>query len=223
MNLVHKIYCKYLISQVVTVWFDGMVGQMAVPTYDHHHAVQFYGDDQALFRTVSGFLGQGFVDRHPAILIATPEHAAAILEHLQDRMIDVKRARVIGDLIVLDARTTLASFMNADGPDTRRFEDSIGTLIARLIKDRPDRTLIRAYGEMVDLLWKDGRPEAAIRLEVLWNKLANQYGFALLCGYSMGNFFKQTRLFEEVCRQHTHVMPAEPATSKPLASGSRIH
>jgi hypothetical protein len=119
----------------------------------------------------------------------------------------------MGDLIVLDARATLAAFMDGDWPDPHRFESSVGKLI-RDVLDRRSQTQIRAYGEMVDVLWKDGYPEAAIRLEILWNQLANQCGFALLCGYSMGNFYKQTRLFEEVCAQHTHVMPAERPVAK---------
>ena len=41
------------------------------------------------------------------------------------------------------------------------------------------------------MLWKEGRTEGAIKLEMLWNKLATRYGFALLCGYSMGNFYKE--------------------------------
>jgi hypothetical protein len=59
---------------------------------------------------------------------------------------------------------------------------------------------------MVDGLWKDGNPDAAIRLEMLWNKLAQRFGFALLCGYSMGNFYKETKGFESVCREHTHII-----------------
>jgi MEDS: MEthanogen/methylotroph, DcmR Sensory domain len=184
---------------------------MSAPVHDHHHAVQFYGDDRHLFTTVAGFLGQGFVDAHPAIVIATPDHATAILECLQGRMIDVERAQSVGDLVVLDADETLALFMEGDHPSAARFEESVGELIREILSQRSDRTLIRAYGEMVDVLWKQGRPEAAVRLEMLWNKLANQHGFALLCGYSMGNFFEETALFEEVCRQHTHVMPPEPS------------
>ena len=69
--------------------------------------------------------------------------------------------------------------------------------------------IVRAYGEMVDVLWKQGREDAAIRLEILWNKLAHTYGFALLCGYSMGNFYKQAERFQEVCRQHTHVLSSD--------------
>ena len=74
------------------------------------------------------------------------------------------------------------------------FEETVGQLVAVLLKGHPDRTLIRAYGEMVDVLWKQGRIEATIRLEMLWNKLANRYGIALLCGYAVGNFDKRPRL-----------------------------
>jgi hypothetical protein len=177
--------------------------------FDHHHAVQFYGNDDNLCETVAGFLAQGFVDRHPAIIIATPAHTISILERLKARLIDTDRAQRTSDLIVMDAKQSLDRFMDGDMPDAHQFEETIGTLVADVLNHRSGRTMIRAYGEMVDVLWKDGKAEAAIRLEMLWNKLANQYGFALLCGYAMGNFFKQTPLFEEVCRQHTHVMPAE--------------
>jgi KaiC/GvpD/RAD55 family RecA-like ATPase len=176
------------------------------PIYDHHHAVQFYGDDDSLFTTVASFLTQGFVDGHPGIIIATQAHREAILDYLRDRLIDVDRAQRMRGLIVMDAQETLDLFMEGDCPDEERFERSVGRLIGAILEGRRDRILIRAYGEMVDVLWKQGRSQAAIRLEMLWNKLAQRYGFALLCGYSMGNFDKQTRGFEDICREHTHVI-----------------
>ena len=185
------------------------------PIYDHHHAVQFYGDDESLFTTVAGFLSQGFVDGHPAIIIATEDHRVAILDHLRGRLIDVDKAQQMGVLIVLDAHQTLDLFMVHGSPDQERFEASVGKLIAEVLDGREDRILIRAYGEMVDVLWKEGKPEAAIRLEMLWNKLAQRHGFALLCGYSMGNFYKETKGFEAICREHTHVVAplAEPTVA----------
>jgi hypothetical protein len=57
---------------------------------------------------------------------------------------------------------------------------------------------------MVDLLWKDGLEAAAIRLETLWNELANTHDFKLLCGYSMGNFYKGAAL-EEIKGYHSHL------------------
>jgi hypothetical protein len=181
------------------------------PVYDHHHAVQFYGDDASLFTTVAGFLSQGFVDGHPAIVIATEAHRIAILNHLRERLIDVDKAQQMGSLIVLDAQKTLDLFMEDGVPDRERFEGSVGKLIAEVLDGREDRVLIRAYGEMVDVLWKQGKSDAAIRLEMLWNRLAQRHGFALLCGYSMGNFYKETKGFEDICRQHTHVVNAPPA------------
>ena len=185
------------------------------PIHSRHHAVQFYENDSSLFATVAGFLSQGLVEGHPAILIATAEHTAAILDHLNGRMIDVAKARALGELTVLDAHQTLAMFMVDDKPDPVRFESSIGRVIGSLLQGRSERTLVRAYGEMVDVLWKDGREDAAIQLELLWNSLAGRYGFALLCGYAMGNFFKQTDRFEEVCSQHTHIIPGSELNALP--------
>jgi hypothetical protein len=185
------------------------------PIYDHHHAVQFYGDDASLFTTVAGFLSQGFVDGHPAIVIATRDHRSAILEHLRGRLIDVDQAQRVGSLIMLDAQETLDRFMDGNVPNPYRFEESVGKLIEQVLEGREDRVLIRAYGEMVDVLWKEGKSDAAIRLEVLWNKLAQRFGFALLCGYSIGNFYKEMKGFEAICREHTHVVAplAEPLSA----------
>ena len=75
----------------------------------------------------------------------------------------------------------------------------------------PERQLdlVRAFGEMVNLLWKDGMTSAAIRLETLWNELARSYDFKLLCGYSMGNFYKQADEMQRVCAHHTAVVDPE--------------
>ena len=62
---------------------------------------------------------------------------------------------------------------------------------------------------MVDVLWRRGESDAAIRLEVLWNDLAATHTFSLLCGYAIGNFYKETSKLEEVCHQHTHVLGAQ--------------
>jgi hypothetical protein len=66
---------------------------------------------------------------------------------------------------------------------------------------------IRAFGEMVDVLWRAGETVAAVKLEVLWNELARTHNFSLLCGYSMGNFYKSAAI-DEICGHHTHVVSA---------------
>ena len=173
--------------------------------YRHHHAVQFYGDDQSLFTTVAAFISEGLISSQPAIVIATPAHTTAILDGLAHRLIDVEQARRIGDLVCLDAEETLATFMAGDTPDSSAFRIHVGDVIRQALAGRAN-TPVRAYGEMVDVLWKKGSPEAAIKLEILWNELATSHSFQLLCGYSIGNFYKQADYFNRVCEQHTDIV-----------------
>ena len=176
-----------------------------LPTASPRHAVQFYGTEHSLFSTVAGFLGEGLVAGQPAIVIATDSHRAGILEALASRLIDVERARHSGGLVLLDARELLGTFVVDDTPNDELFEYNMGLIFDQALKVH-SRTLIRAYGEIVDVLWKEGRAETAMAVEMLWNKLALKYGFALLCGYSMGNFYKQAERIEAVCRHHSHVV-----------------
>lgn len=179
------------------------------PEPHHDHAVQFYRDEASLLRTLSRFVREGLNAAQPVIVIATPEHRAAIATQLvQDGLApDYFESR--GALLLLDARETLATFMDGSIPSPIRFRDSIGSLIDSARKTS-DSACIRAYGEMVDLLWKDGNADAAIRLEVLWNSLATTHQFNLLCGYAIGSFYKESGGFDigDVCQQHARVLPA---------------
>jgi DcmR-like sensory protein len=177
------------------------------------HAVKFYGNDDSLFSTVAGFLAKGLVHGEPAVVIATEEHRSGIIRRLGDHFVDVPRATRSGDLLLLDARELLDSFMRNSAPDARLFCPKVGGIVERALRRR--KVVVRAYGEMVDLLWKDGQSRAAIQLEILWNQLAMQYGFWLLCGYSMGHFYKQAIRMEEVCACHAAVYPDDAATFPP--------
>jgi PAS domain S-box-containing protein len=174
----------------------------------HNHAVQFYESDDFLRDTVADFVGNGLVAGEPVIVIATAQHRRAFAEALAGRGLDVAEAEASGDLVMLDARETLATFMSGLMPDAQRFRESVGGVIGRTARGRQQ---CRAYGEMVDLLWRDGNPDGAIRLEELWNDLSEYYAFNLLCAYPMGNFYSESHAehFEEVCRTHSHVFPAE--------------
>jgi hypothetical protein len=74
-----------------------------------------------------------------------------------------------GDLQMLDAHEVLNCFMVDRLPDARRFEDTMKPIMDRTAASR--KHLVRAYGEMVDVLWMTGREAAAVSLAVLWNQL----------------------------------------------------
>ena len=103
--------------------------------------------------------------------------------------------------------------MDGSQPDPRQVPEAyFGGVIERSLGGR--KTTARAYGEMVDLLWRDQNVDAAIRLEELWNDLGRAHSFSLLCAYAMGSFYKEAHAekFQDMCRAHTHVIPAESYT-----------
>lgn len=170
----------------------------------HFHAVQFYDSDHSLITIVAKFLADGFTERQPGVVIATPEHCAAIEESLATHQLDVRRMKQLGDLVVLDAHEVLNTIMVDGMPHAPLFKHALGTMFTEVARIHPKQT-VRAYGEMVNVLWQGGLTAAAIRLETLWNELAKSYDFKLLCGYSMGNFYKDAAV-GEITRQHSHLL-----------------
>jgi signal transduction histidine kinase len=112
--------------------------------------------------------------------------------------------------MLLDARETLSRFMVDGVPDPARFRSLLSQVVAKITAESPHASL-RAYGEMVDLLWRDGNSDAAIRLEELWNDAGQEHIFSLFCAYTAGNFYKEGEgsRFLDVCRNHTHIVPTE--------------
>jgi hypothetical protein len=174
---------------------------------EHLHAVRFYQDSDSLCRIVARFLGDRLVAGEPAMIVATRAHSERIARQLFEQSVDVNEVQRRGDLLFLDARQTLDTFMLDGMPDSSRFDTTVTIAIDKVCHGRSDAT-IRVFGEMVDLLWKDAMHVAAIRLEMLWNQLATTKRFSLLCGYSMGNFYKDAA-FRDICRHHTHVVSAD--------------
>ena len=169
--------------------------------------MQFYADDASLCGVVADFLFDGLREARPAVVIATPEHRSAITHELIARGIDIDARVRAGALKLLDAEDTLALFMVNGSPDKARFKAAVGGVLAEL-GGAPRPRIIRAYGEMVDVLWRRGQRDAAIQLEVLWNELAMSHAFVLLCGYSQADVTTPLAV-RNVCNQHTHVLPTQ--------------
>lgn len=112
--------------------------------------------------------------------------------------------------MVADAAETLESIMVGETPSAEAFTEVVGGLLDRAEAAAPDAAP-RVVGEMVDLLWKEGRPSAMVALETLWNTLAEERRFSLLCAYELDVFDRETqaRALPDVCRLHSHVRPAQ--------------
>lgn len=174
------------------------------------HDVQFYRTDDYLTSAVVEFLGDGIRAGQPVIVIATEAHRRAFAERLRTKGLDPDEV-FSGRLAVwLDARETLSAFMEGGLPNRELFFATVGSVFERLLAKRY-YLVVRAFGEMVDVLFKDGNTEGAVLLEQYWNELANQYKYSLLCGYSMENFLHEAGVagFRRVCDHHTRALPFE--------------
>jgi MEDS: MEthanogen/methylotroph, DcmR Sensory domain len=174
------------------------------------HAVQVYDDVSELARSFATFVAAGFRNGEPAIALATAEHREAFVRELAQRGWDPAELERNGMLLFADAEETLDRFMRGEAPSADRFRRVIGALVDEAAARYPGRT-IRAFGEMVDVLWRRGQREGAIALEELWNELAKTRSFALLCGYHLDVFEPgvQRDALPEVLRMHSHTRTVE--------------
>jgi hypothetical protein len=177
------------------------------------HPVKIYEDDDGLAEAVAGFVAEGVRLGETVVVVSTPGHWKAFADRLRNLGIDPDDGAKAGQLTFLDARATLSRFMTAEAPDRARFEEVIIKAMDAASAWRPQAPL-RAYGEMVDLLWQEGRLEAAMRLEACWQGLMRKRPFSLMCGYKVSvlDKFEDAAALERICACHTALIPAfDPA------------
>ena len=172
------------------------------------HFVQFYESDVFLLDSLSGFIDTGLSAGDACIVIATKAHKERLEERLKAKGLDLIAAHSRGEYIALDAAETLSKFMVDGLPDPQRFLEIIGSVIRQAGEGRHH---VRAFGEMVALLWEEGNQAGAIHLEELWNDLARIHSFSLFCAYPMHGFGNAAHgtPFTEIGTHHTRVIPAE--------------
>lgn len=168
------------------------------------HLVQFYGHDEELTGQVAGYLLGALDNGGAAVVIATPAHRRALEARLTGAHADLAAAARSGAYQALDAGQTLRELMPDGHLDPASFERVVGAVIIRAGQaGRP----VRAYAEMVSLLWTAGLVNAAVELEEMWNQLARRHPFSLLCSYPAASVTGDGQLdeFAALCRLHGSV------------------
>ena len=181
-------------------------------TGEHDHFVQFYEADEFLIDSLSGYVREGLETGDACVVVATRARREGLEARLRATGLDTAGARAYGRLVMLDAADTLSRFMSNDSPDPVRFEEVVGGVMARA---QEVGRRVRAFGEMVALLWAEGKSDAALRLEELWNGLQETRAFRLFCAYPLKSFDGEAQgsSLAGVCAAHARVIPAESYTS----------
>ena len=145
------------------------------------HSMQFYDSDQQLASDVAGFVAPAVRTGDRTIVLATGEHREMFEAELARIGCDPAVARARGTLAFFDARAMLDSLLVGGRLTESRFTEVVSPMM--LDAERSSRR-VRVYGEMVDLLWREGEVATAVSLEQCWNRLLATSRCDLHCAYS---------------------------------------
>ena len=185
------------------------------------HIVQFYEGEDFLLSRIVEFLREGFGKEEPAVVIGTATHVDALRRGLAAQETQIGKPESDGRLILLDAAETLATFMVGKTPDPQRFRTTLQTILTRpSLVGRP----IRAFGEMVALLWQEGNRDGASALEALWEDFLSDREITLLCAYPIDRMhgIDQHETIQNICKRHSHVLPSESYSAPHLSDQQRM-
>ena len=154
----------------------------------NRHELQVYPSDASFLDGFARFIADGLNGGNAVVALATEAHRHGLTQKLQTQGFDLEAIIKCGSYISIDAQDALSSFMVDDLPDPSRLEGTVCNLVKTASK-APNGAARRvlACGECAPLLLTQGKPDAALRVEELWDAVSHQYGVCTLCGYISEN------------------------------------
>lgn len=164
----------------MTAKYDEFRKWLASPSGDH--VVAYYDNDLSLVESLCDFLRAGTKAEDTCIVIARSNIITKLYrEYGSTPGISLSNDRHL----VFRAEAILDNFMVEGMPDRTKFLATIKELIDEAdSKGKP----VRAYGDMVALLWEEGNHAGAMELEKLWNEAVSLYNFSRYCAYPHTDF-----------------------------------
>lgn len=152
---------------------------------------------------LSGFVQGGISAGDGVIIIATQKHLEALQSRLSDFGVDIKKF-LNTQYFPMDAKETLAKFMVNGWPDESKFINIVTNLLKKV---RKNNRKVRAFGEMVAILWAEGYNGATVQLEHLWNKFCDNEVFCLYCAYPKSGFTQDINAsLQHICSAHSKMI-----------------
>ena len=169
------------------------------------HFAQFHRDIAALTESAFLFFEAGLRQGDSLLIIAPAQRVEQLFDRLSTGRFHPKGLSDSGQLAVLDSAAIIDKLSANGRTDSARFRGLLGPVLSHL---RPYGRNTRIYAEIANGLWEVGETDTAIRLEDLWNALADAYTFALFCGYTMDtqSAHAYSAPLEELGRTHSDIL-----------------
>ena len=175
------------------------------------HLVQVYENEKTFLDTLEGFAGTGFLANDSVVIIATSSHLDSLNGRLSSQGFDLSSLIESDQYIPIDAEDLLSVFLVDGWIDEKIFNGFISDIVSRA-KQRNGK--VRAFGEMVAILWEKGYCGATVQLEHLWNQLHHKAPFTLFCAYPKSGFTQSANdSINIICKQHAKVIDGQPRPS----------
>jgi len=170
------------------------------------HFVQIYEADDVFAETLTSFVADGLHNAQAVVVIATPMHRRELVDRLASIGFDLAQVMEDDQLMLLDAEETISKFMRNNWPEEELFSSVIKDILSRA--GRGGRK-VRAFGEMVAIMWARGYCGATVRLEHLWHRMCEMDTFPLFCAYPKTGFTQDpAESIAQVCAAHSKVLAA---------------
>ena len=211
LGYVHKLHARSDLRPAVDAVLGGKrfvssTLKFSEVTDAHRHEVVFCSGDEVLLDALATFVANVLNAGDAAIVLVTQSHRDSLFHRLNTRGVAVAVAIQRGTLVIWDVRDALSTFMVDDWPDAVRLSTTLGDLVKRAAKSATgERRRVATCGECAPTLWAEGKVEAAIHVEHLWNEATRGYGVETLCVYPSFSGAKDDHSFQRLCAEHTAV------------------
>lgn len=199
---------RYVSARLVGRVFFGTSTSFPSEEYSFHE-LQIYSNHESFLDGFTSFIAGGLNAGNAVVVLATEAHRQSLFQKLQTQGFDLEAIIESGGYISVDACETVSSLMIDDQPDPNQLGSVVSSLVRTASKAPNGATRrVSACGECAPFLWTQGKLDAALRVEELWDAAIHKYGLSTLCGYISRALQgeKEQRLFQRICAVHSAVI-----------------
>lgn len=180
------------------------------PRAAESHVVQLCPNKSAQAKLLTNYISEGLLNNEAVIVIARPVLRKALWTKLQALGLDMVRYKARGQIKLYDAELLLSTILLNDVVDEHYFHTFIGSQIEAA---RATYGKVRAFGEMVEILWQRGLRDTALQLETIRNDLGKKYELTVLCTHLRDSLDPQSYnpALEHICKCQTYSLPMNAA------------
>ena len=140
----------------------------------------------------------------PTVVVSASDRLEKVWRLLESRGVAVGDAVRDGRYAAFDPRPELATLMVNGQLHSERCRESAAAMIEHAAREAGGRR-VAVCGDVAPNLWKEGRSDAAIQMERIWDAAVREMGTDLLCGYLMDDARlaeDDYSVFHTICAEH---------------------